>query len=316
MARGERLFWNRGCVACHTLDGTPHVGPSLAGLLDRQGPDFVLRALSEPDADLAEDFPPGLMPAYELTDDEAGALLAALAEAREPQERSLVPLALACLLFVLGHLVLSARLIRGPLVERFGVFAYQGVYSVAVMALMGWMVLAWPDATFVPLWETPPWTRWVPLLGMPLVMIGVIAGYTTPSPTIAMMEGVVDRPEPVQGVIKITRHPANLSMAAWGALHLAANGDARSVILMGSILVLGVLGSLHIDARRRRDCGEGWSRFEEQTSLVPFAAILRGHQRMPGPAEIGWWRIVAGLAGFGAWLYLHGWVIGADVWPF
>ncbi len=315
VARGERLLWTRGCVACHTLDGAPHVGPSLAGLLDERGEDYVLRALSDPNIDLAEGFPPGLMPAYDLTEAERSALLAALAETRVPEQRSIVPLASACLLFLLLHLVLSARPIRNPLVARWGVYPYQGVYSAVVTALLAWIVLAWPDAPFVPLWDTPPWTRWVPLLGMPFVLIGVIAGYTTPSPTVALMEGVVERPEPVRGAVKITRHPANLSMAAWGALHLVANGDLRSVVLMSSILLLGVLGSMHIDARRRKDYGEAWRRFEEQTSLVPFVAILRGEQRLR-LADIGWWRIVLGLGGYGLWLWLHGWVIGADVWPF
>ena len=315
IARGERLLWSRGCVACHTLDGTPHVGPSLAGVVQRQGEQYVLRALVDPNAEVVEGFVAGTMPVYELSEQEEGDLLAALAQVREPEGKSLLPLSLACLLFLVGHLVLSARPIRNPLVQRFGLYPYQGVYSVAVVAVMGWMALAWPDAPFVPLWETPLWTRWVPLLGMPVVMIFLIAGYTTPSPTVATMEGVMHDPEPVRGIIKVTRHPANLSMAAWGALHLVANGDLRSLILMGSVVLLGVLGSIHIDLRRSKDYGEAWRRFEEQTSFVPFLAIVRGEQRVT-PAEIGWWRIAAGLAAYGAWLYLHGWVIGADVWPF
>jgi uncharacterized membrane protein len=315
VARGERLLWTRGCVACHTLDGTPHVGPSLAGVLQREGEPYVLRALTDPNADVVDGFVAGTMPVYELSEQETADLLAALTRVREPERRSIVPLTLACLLFLLGHLVLSARPIRNPAVERFGLYPYQLAYSVVVTALMGWMVLAWPDAPFVPLWETPLWTRWAPLLGMPIVMVFLIAGYTTPSPTIALMEGVMDGPEPVRGIVKVTRHPANLSMAAWGALHLVANGDLRSLVLMGTVVALGVLGSIHIDLRRRKDYGEAWRRFEAQTSLVPFVAILRGRQRVT-LAEIGWWRIAAGLAAFGAWLYLHGWVIGADVWPF
>ena len=315
VTRGERLLWTRGCVACHTLDGTAHVGPSLAGVLQREGEDYVLRALTDPNADVVDGFVAGTMPVYELSQQEAGDLLAALEQVRDPEERSLAPLALACLLFIASHLVLSARPIRNPLVAKYGLYPYQGIYSVVVTAAMAWMVLAWPDAPFVPLWDTPLWTRWVPLLGMPVVMVFLVAGYTTPSPTIATMEGVMHGPDAVRGIVKVTRHPANLSMAAWGALHLVANGDLRSLVVMGSVVVLGVLGSIHIDLRRAKDYGEPWRRFEQETSLVPFAAILRGRQRVT-LAEIGWWRIAAGLGGYGMWLYLHGWVIGADVWPF
>jgi cytochrome c oxidase subunit 2 len=39
MARqGERVAAERGCLRCHTLDGTPHLGPTWAGLFERARP--------------------------------------------------------------------------------------------------------------------------------------------------------------------------------------------------------------------------------------------------------------------------------------
>ncbi|HJL31369.1 MAG TPA: c-type cytochrome, partial [Polyangiaceae bacterium LLY-WYZ-15_(1-7)] len=34
----EALFERHGCTACHSLDGAPHLGPTLAGLAGRERP--------------------------------------------------------------------------------------------------------------------------------------------------------------------------------------------------------------------------------------------------------------------------------------
>ena len=35
-AEGERLFQDKGCVTCHSVDGTPRVGPPLNGYVGRE----------------------------------------------------------------------------------------------------------------------------------------------------------------------------------------------------------------------------------------------------------------------------------------
>ncbi len=48
-------------------------------------------------------------------------------------------------------------------------------------------------------------------------------------------------------------------------------GHRRTLVLLtGSITSLGSLGTLHIKARRRRECGQAWVDFTKQTSLMPF----------------------------------------------
>lgn len=34
-SRGERVLADKGCLSCHTLDGTPHIGPTFAGVFGR-----------------------------------------------------------------------------------------------------------------------------------------------------------------------------------------------------------------------------------------------------------------------------------------
>jgi uncharacterized membrane protein len=90
-------------------------------------------------------------------------------------------------------------------------------------------------------------------------------------------------------------------------VHVIVNGDLASLIFFGSLLVLAVVGTLAIDAKRRRNFGEQWSRFANVTSDVPFAAIAAGRNRL-GPAltEIGLWRPLAAILVYAVAFYLHG----------
>ncbi len=60
---GAALFTAYLCNTCHSLDGTPGVGPSLQGLGSRLTREEVIQSLREPDAVIAEGFTPGLMSA-------------------------------------------------------------------------------------------------------------------------------------------------------------------------------------------------------------------------------------------------------------
>ena len=60
---GAAFFTAYLCNTCHSLDGTPGVGPSLQGLGSRLTREEVVQSLREPDAVIAEGFTPGLMSA-------------------------------------------------------------------------------------------------------------------------------------------------------------------------------------------------------------------------------------------------------------
>jgi cytochrome c oxidase subunit 2 len=73
-ARGERLVEERACLSCHSTDGTRLTGPSWKGLAgstveladgrrvvaDR---DYLRRAVQDPNAEIVEGFPSGIMAA-------------------------------------------------------------------------------------------------------------------------------------------------------------------------------------------------------------------------------------------------------------
>ena len=84
MAQGQALAQSRGCVACHSVDGSARVGPSWQGLYGKMRPltdgsmvladeNYLRHSILEPQAQVVKGFPP-IMPPARLSDDEVAAL--------------------------------------------------------------------------------------------------------------------------------------------------------------------------------------------------------------------------------------------------
>lgn len=83
---GERIAGARGCLSCHSLDGSPSVGPSWRGIygaaeamsddttitVDDQ---YLIESIHAPNAKIVKGYP-GIMPADELGDEEVSAIIA------------------------------------------------------------------------------------------------------------------------------------------------------------------------------------------------------------------------------------------------
>jgi cytochrome c oxidase subunit 2 len=89
LAQGKLLAQSKGCVACHSADGSPGVGPTWKGLFgvtrtlaDGSGvaadEAYLKRSIREPQAQLVQGFAP-IMPKTEMNDDELAALVAYIA---------------------------------------------------------------------------------------------------------------------------------------------------------------------------------------------------------------------------------------------
>jgi uncharacterized membrane protein len=88
----------------------------------------------------------------------------------------------------------------------------------------------------------------------------------------------------------------------WAAAHIVARGDLKSLVFFGGFLLLALVGTLSMDARKRAN--PDWGRFAAATSHVPFVAIAQGRNRLD-LHEIGWLRPAIGLAVFFAVLAFH-----------
>jgi cytochrome c oxidase subunit 2 len=91
--RGVELYTQKGCVACHSIDGTPRVGPTFKGLIGktetvlRDGKEqtlvvdeaYIRNYILHPNVDVIKGFQP-IMPVVPMTDDEINSIVSYLKE--------------------------------------------------------------------------------------------------------------------------------------------------------------------------------------------------------------------------------------------
>ena len=91
VADGRKLYEHKGCVSCHTLDGSPRVGPSWLGIWDTDvkttdgrvihvDAAYVRKSMMTPLADVVANYPES-MPSFEgqLSDSQIASLTALIA---------------------------------------------------------------------------------------------------------------------------------------------------------------------------------------------------------------------------------------------
>jgi uncharacterized membrane protein len=226
----------------------------------------------------------------------------------------MLQLVLASAAFLLLHLWVSGTPLRDRLVTRLGEGAYLGLFSLASVVILIWMLTAYgaarsegPHAIW---WGPTPLTRHIQLVLMLLAFLLIVPGLLTRNPGAVGQTGALEDEDPVRGILRVTRHPFLWGVGVWAGSHLLVNGDLISLILFGSLGVLAIGGAASIDAKRRRVYGEAWTGFEAKSSFVPFAAILSGRQTLrPGEFALP---ALAGLGAFAATLLGHPLIAGVS----
>jgi uncharacterized membrane protein len=226
----------------------------------------------------------------------------------------MLQLILASLFFVGIHIVVSGTRLRALLVARLGERPYMGLFSLLSLAGLAWQIWAYGRAPYVGLWGQVSDARWIALVLVLIAFLLVVVGLTSPNPTAVGGEQLISRGDAARGIFRITRHPFLMGVGLWALVHLVYNGDLASLIFFGSFLVLAVLGPPSIDRKLRDALGESWQKFAAQTSVIPFAAILKGRSRL-ALGEIGWWRPVIAVLAYAVILHSHKWLFGVSPMP-
>jgi uncharacterized membrane protein len=221
--------------------------------------------------------------------------------------------------FVLLHVGVSATGLRTTLVKAIGEWPYRALFSLASLALLVWLINGYGemrDDPFDPLnhalWLPPDWLRWPAYVLVALGLTLVVTGLFTPGPTLAGYEkrGLAAA-EPARGVLRITRHPFLWGVALWAAGHLLVNGERFAVMLFGALGLMVIFGARSIDRKGQARDPEGWARFEDVTSNLPFAAITQGRNTLK-LGEIGW-RLAVALLAVAALAWAHPMLFGVPV---
>lgn len=221
--------------------------------------------------------------------------------------------------FVVLHIGVSATGLRTRLVRMIGEGPYRGLFSLASLGLLVWLIRSFNlmradpfDPLNAALWLPPLWLHWpavvISFLGVWLAATGVL----TPGPTLAGFETrALAAPEPARGVLRITRNPFLWGIALWAMGHLLANGERFAVMLFGALAFMVILGARSIDRKGRARSGEAWQRFEDVTSNAPFAAIAQGRNTF-SLGEIGWRGVLGFVIAVGV-ILAHQFVFGVAV---
>jgi uncharacterized membrane protein len=216
------------------------------------------------------------------------------------------------LAFAGTHLVLSSAAVRPRLLARLGPQPFQGVYSLAVIVpfvALVWLFHANKHAGPL-LWTTigPPAVARAAAWVLNVSAFVLLVCSLVPSSAAPSSIGAADPRPRVHGILRITRHPLLAGFALWGVAHLLMNGHVGDVVYFGGYPLFVWIGSRHQDARLSRD-RPGYAEFVRATSLVPFAAIVAGRQRLV-LAELPWLWIGVGVAAALVVRHWHGALFG------
>lgn len=217
-------------------------------------------------------------------------------------------LIIGCAAFLLTHLGTSGTPLRGYLQRTIGEKPYLGVYSLLSLATLGLMIYGYASVPHVDfIWYPAPAAYLVTKALLLASLVIIVMGTLVRNPTQVMNEQALEHE--VAGMLKVTRHPIQWGILLFAIGHLIANGDVASIIFFGTFAVLSFFGMLSMDARRRQETDPRWQGFMQKTSMMPFAAMLAGHQRFT-VADFNWMGFIAGLGLYAAVYWLHDLVSG------
>ena len=217
---------------------------------------------------------------------------------------------------LLTHIGISGTRVRDHLVAVLGEPAYLGLFSLLTLVTMGGLIWAYGAAPrFDYLWFPSLALNWVPKLLLWPALVLLVGGFMVRNPSAVgqghLLADAKARTAAATGVNRITRHPFQWSVILWAGSHLIANGDTVSVVFFSTFVLLSLLGSFSLDAKKARRLGVDWHSYANLTSNIPFAAILRGNNRLVG-SELLLPALVA--SALYAALYIgHPWIAGVEL---
>lgn len=190
--------------------------------------------------------------------------------------------ALLSFVFLASHIGLETSRIRSTLVARFGESAFVTLFSLAATVLFAMLFLYYAAHRFdgmrgLALGRLPAvrWTLIVSIAAGITLMGGGLVGYPD-SPYNARGHNFR---EPY-GLERVTRHGFFVGNFLLTAPHALLATHLTGTVLFSSLAVLSVAGARHQDERLLRRGGEAYAQYLAATSILPFAAIISGRQRL------------------------------------
>jgi len=181
---------------------------------------------------------------------------------------------LALSIFIFTHLFPTFPYAKTVVIEKIGRKAYITAFSFLSLLSLSLIIYAKIEAPFVAIYEPPSWSRYFALTLMIPATILIIASF---------LPGHIR---------KISGTPIFYATLLWVTAHLVANGDKASILLFGSLGVYAFASRYLMIKRIGTIAQEG-----RQAHLWADAIA-----------------VIGGAITYAALVYLHGYVIGVDIW--
>ncbi|CAA0088381.1 Uncharacterised protein [Halioglobus japonicus] len=141
-------------------------------------------------------------------------------------------LTLGVLLFAFVHFVPSlAPAIRSSAFKRLGEGGYKGIFSLLLLASFGLIIFGWRSVEPVIVYHPPLALHKIALILLAFAFLLMVV--STRNSRLRL----------------IIRHPQLSGVALWGFSHLLLNGDNRSIVLFGGMLLWAVIEIIAISKR-------------------------------------------------------------------
>ena len=208
----------------------------------------------------------------------------------------------ACLFFLGMHWIISGSPLRDQVVNLLGEKLFKALFSISIFIAIGWMGIAYANAPELTTWGTAEQLKPVSLVIMLLAFLMLTTGAMDQNPTTL---GLV-APDQVEarGMVRITRNAGLFGFGLWGVAHFIVNGDVASHWLYGTFMFQGLIAPLNMERKYKTRYGDGWTKFTDQTSYIPFAAIITGRNKLV-ISELNIWGALIGLGLFLLVLWYH-----------
>jgi uncharacterized membrane protein len=211
------------------------------------------------------------------------------------------PLLMAAAFWFATHNGLASGVMRARLVAGLGANGFRIFYSILSVLALVLLARASGAAETLPLWTVPAWLRLILALIMLPAFLFFAAGFLR-NPTAVGGEALAG--QQIRGIQRITRHPMLWSFALWALVHVIGNGDLASLIFFGTFAISALIGMSSIDRKLAARSPEAAAKLRNETSILPFGAIMAGRNRLV-LVEIGWLAPALALIGWAVTLHFH-----------
>jgi uncharacterized membrane protein len=181
-----------------------------------------------------------------------------------------------------SHIFGSSILVRTNIIRRIGNLGFKAVYSLVALATFMPLCYVYFNRKhagyilFTPNYFLQMLTHILMLAAFIVLLQGLVT--TNPMTTQAELAGKFNRNG--RGIQRVTRHPQNFSFGLFGFAHLLSNPYIGDWIFFGGFVVYAVVSAIHQDKRMLATGPEQVKQFQEDTSAMPFYAILTGRQQL------------------------------------